>query len=95
MIKMLNDRWHLKCDLHRRHILLKFTPCRCPFAVMDPQEMYSSVKSERQCGVHAINSAVGGQVLLAGDMLGVAAEIANRTQCLRGVLILMLFILLV
>ena len=32
MIKMLNDRWHLKCDLRRRHILLKkFTLCRCRF----------------------------------------------------------------
>ena len=62
---MLNDRWHLKCDLHRRHILLKFTPCRCPFAVMDPQEMYFERQVGEQCGVHAINNAVGGQVLLA------------------------------
>ena len=48
------------------------------FAVMDPQEMYFERQVGEQCGVQAINNAVGGQVLLAADMLGVAAEIANR-----------------
>ena len=45
---------------------------------MDPQEMCFERQVGEQCGVHAINNAVGGQVLLAGDMLGVAAEIADR-----------------
>ena len=40
--------------------------------------MYFERQVGEQCGVHAINNAVGGQVLLAGDMLGVAAKIANR-----------------
>ena len=50
------------------------------FAVMDPQEMYFERQVGEQCGVHAINNAVGGQVLLAADMLGVAAEILKIEQ---------------
>ena len=48
------------------------------FALMDPLEMYFERQVGEQCVVHLINNAVGGQVLLAADMLGVAAEIANR-----------------
>ena len=45
---------------------------------MDPEEMYFERQVGEQCGVHAMNNAIGGQVLFAADMLGVAAEISNR-----------------
>ena len=65
------------------------------FAVMNLQEMYFERQVGEQCVVHLINNAVGGQVLLAADMLGVAAEIVNRHNAHKEFLILMLFILLV